>query len=76
MNEIYLLLYSELNKLSDLKLKFNYIPAFHRANFLSLSVKKGDIRRFCNTAKVSPTERWDVIKVRGMIALLSEITVI
>ena len=65
-----------LNKLSYLNLQFNYIPAFHRANFLSLSVKKGDRNRFCKTAKVGPMERWDVIKTKGMIALLTVITVI
>ena len=46
MNEIYVLLYAVLYKLSYLNLQFNYIPAFHRANFLSLSVKKGDTNRF------------------------------
>ena len=33
MNEIYLLLYVVLDKLSYLNLQSNYIPAFHRANF-------------------------------------------
>ena len=46
MNEIYVLLYPILHKLSYLNLQFNYIPEFHRANFLSLSVKKGDRQRF------------------------------
>ena len=46
MNEIYVLLYAMLHKLSYSNLQFNYIPAFHRANFLSLSVKKGDRDRF------------------------------
>ena len=46
MNEIYLLLYAVLDKMSYLNLQFNYIPAFHRANFLSLRVKKGDTKRF------------------------------
>ena len=46
MNEIYVLLYPMLHKLSYLNLKFNYIPAFHRAPFLSFSVKKGDRDRF------------------------------
>ena len=76
MNEIYVLLYLVLDKLSYLNLQFNYIPAFHRANFLSLSVKKGDTKRFCKTAKVSPMGRSDVIKMKGMIALLTAITVI
>ena len=76
MNEIYLLLYTVLDKLSYLIMQFNYIPAFHRANFLSLSVKKGDTKRFCKTAKVSPMERRDVIKLEGMIALLTAIVVI
>ena len=53
MNEIYVLLYAMLNKLSYLNLQFNYIPAFHRANFLSFSVKNGDRDRFCKTAEVS-----------------------
>ena len=46
MNEIYVLIYPILHKLRYLNLQFNYIPAFHRANFLSLSVKKGDRDRF------------------------------
>ena len=46
MNEIYVLLYQILYKMSYLNLQFNYTPAFHRANFLSLSVKKGDRERF------------------------------
>ena len=46
MNEIYLLIYVVLHKMSYLNLQFYYIPAFHRANFLSLSVKKGDRNRF------------------------------
>ena len=62
MNEMYVLLYAVLDKLSYLNLQFNYIPAFHRANFLSLSVKKGDTNRFCKTAKVSPMEHWDILK--------------
>ena len=76
MNEIYLLLYTVLNKLSYLNMQFNYIPAFHRANFLSLSEKKGDTKRFCKTEKVSPMERWDVIKMKGVIYLLTEIKVV
>ena len=35
-----------LYKLSYLNLQFNYILVFHRANFLSLSVKKGDTKSF------------------------------
>ena len=46
MNQIYVQLYAMLNKLSYLNLQFNYIPAFHRANFLSLRVKKGDTNHF------------------------------
>ena len=46
MNEIYVLIYPMLYKLSYLNLQFNYITAFHRANFLILSVKKGDKDRF------------------------------
>ena len=46
MNEIYLLLFAVLDKLSYLSLQFNYILAFHRANFLSFSVKKGDTKHF------------------------------
>ena len=76
MNEIYVLLHAVLNKLSYLNLKFNYIPAFHRANFFSLSVKKGDTNRFSKTAKVSPMKRWGIIKIKGMIAILTVITVI
>ena len=56
-----------LYKLIYLNLQFNYIPAFHRANFLSLSVKKGGRNRFCKTAKFSPMERWDVILMKGTI---------
>ena len=76
MNGIYVLLYALLYKLSYLNLRFNYIPAFHRANFLSLSVKKVDTNLFCKTAKVSPMERWGVIKMKGVIALLTVISVI
>ena len=46
MNGIYILLYTVLDKLSYLNLQYNYIPTFHRANFLSFSVKKGDTKRF------------------------------
>ena len=46
MNEIYVPLYAVMYKLSYLNLQFNYIPAFHRANFVSLSVKKGDTNCF------------------------------
>ena len=46
MNEIYLLLYTVLDKLIYLNLQCNCIPEFHRANFLSFSVKKGDTTRF------------------------------
>ena len=46
MNEIYLLLYAVLYKLSYLNLQFNYTPELHRANFLSFSVKKGDTKLF------------------------------
>ena len=35
-----------LHNLIYLNLQFNYIPVFHRANFLSLIVKKGDRDRF------------------------------
>ena len=74
---MYVLLYLMLYRLSYLNLQFNYIPVFHRANFLSLSVKKGIGTIFCKTAKVSPMERWDVIiLMKGMIPLLTVITVI
>ena len=76
MNEIYLLLYSVMYKLSYLNLQFNNIPAFHRDNLLSFSIKKEDTRNFCKTAKISPMKRWDVIKMEGMIDLLTEIMVI
>ena len=76
MNEFYLLLYVVLHKLSYLNLQFNYIPAFHRANFLSFSVKKEIQSVFCKTAKVSPMELWDVIKMEGTKALLTAIIVI
>ena len=46
MNEIYVLLYAVLYKLSYLNLQFNYTPAFHRAKFLGLIVKRGDTNRF------------------------------
>ena len=46
MNEIYVLLYPIVYKLSYLNLQFIYIQTFHRANFLSLSVKKGERDRF------------------------------
>ena len=76
MNEIYVLIYLVLDKMIFLNLRFNYIPTFHRANFLSLSVKKGDTIVFCETGKVSPMEHWDVIKMKGVIALLTVIKVI
>ena len=76
MNGISVLLYAVLDKLIYLNLQFNYIPSFHRANFLSLSVKKGDTNIFCKTVKVSPMECLDVIKMKGMIAHLTFITVI
>ena len=46
MNDIYLLLYDVLDKLSYFNLQFNYIQAFHIANFLSFSVKKKDTKHF------------------------------
>ena len=46
MNEIYVLIYPMLHKLGYLNLQFNYISRLHSANFLSLSVKKGDRDRF------------------------------
>ena len=46
MNEIYVLLYTVLYNLRYLNLQLNYIPVFHRANFLSLGGGKGDINRF------------------------------
>ena len=73
---MYVLLYVVLYKLSYLNPKFDYIPAFHRANFLRLSVKKGDTNRFCKMAKVSPMERWEVIKMKGVVSLLTVITMI
>ena len=77
MNKIYVLLYPMLYELSYLNLQFNYIPAFHRANFLSLSVKRGDTNRFfVKRQKLAHMERWDVILMKGMIALLTVITVI
>ena len=46
MNGIYVLIYAVLYKLSYLNLQFSYIPAFHRANLLRLSVKQGETNRF------------------------------
>ena len=57
--------------MSYLNLQFNYIPAFHRSDFLSLSVKRKIKSVFNKTAKVSPMERWDVIKMKGMIAFFN-----
>ena len=65
-----------LYKLRYLNLQFNLIPAFHRANFLSLSVKREIGTVFFITEKVIPMERWGVILMRGMIALLTVIKVI
>ena len=49
MNEIYVILYPMLHKLSYLNLQFNYTRLLHRANVLSFGVKKGDTKRFlCN----------------------------
>ena len=76
MNKIYFLLYAVLQKLIYLNLKFKYIPVFHIANFLSSIVKMEIQSVFCKTAKVSPMELWDVIKVEGMIDLLTVITMI
>ena len=42
-----------LYKLSYLNMQFNYNSQLHRANFLSLSVEKGDREQFCKTAEVS-----------------------
>ena len=53
MNEIFFQLYPVLDKLIYFNLKFNYIPAFYRANFLSLSVKKGDTNRFVKRQKLA-----------------------
>ena len=76
MNEIYVLLYVVVYKMSYLNLQFNYILAFHRDNFLSFSVKKGDTKRFCKTAKVSSIYKSSVILMKCMIDLLTVITVI
>ena len=76
INEIYVLIYVVLYKLSYLNLQYNSIPAFHRANFLSLSVKKGDTNRFSKTAKVSPMEGCGVIRIKCMIEFLTVIMVI
>ena len=65
-----------LHKLSYLNLQSNYIPEFHRANFLSLGVKKGDRNRFSKTTKVSPMELWGLILMKGVIDLSTVITVI
>ena len=46
MNEFCVLLYVMLYKMRYLNLNFKYIPVLHRANFSSLSVKKGDTNRF------------------------------
>ena len=76
MNEIYVLLYEVLGKLNYLNLQCKYILAFHRATFLSLGVKREIQTVFCKTVKVSPVECWDIIKMKGMIDLLTVITVI
>ena len=57
MNEIYLLVYAVLDNLSYLNMQLNYIPAFLKANFLSLSVKREIQIVYCKTAKVIPMER-------------------
>ena len=41
MNEIYVLIDLVLDKLIFLNMQFNYIPTFHKANFLSFYWKKG-----------------------------------
>ena len=46
MNENYVLLYQVLDELSFLNLQFNFTSRLHRANYLSLSFKKGDTKRF------------------------------
>ena len=76
MNKTYVLLYPMLYKLSYLNLQFNYIPVFHRYKVINLRVKRADMERFYITAKVSPIERWDVILMKGIIALLTVTTVI
>ena len=76
MNEIYFLIYAVLHKLSYLNLQFNYIPAFHRANLLNLSVKREMQTIFCKTAKVSSIYKASVILFKGMITILTAIMVI
>ena len=46
MNEVYLLIYAIMDKMSYLNLQFNYTPGLHKANFLSFSVKKRDTKHF------------------------------
>ena len=76
MNEIFHLLYQVMYKVIFLNLKFTYTTRLHGANFLSFSGKRGDIKYFCKTARVSPICPGGVIKTNGMIALLTAIMVI
>ena len=46
MNEIYVLLYAMLDKLSYLNLQFNCLSRLHRTNFLCFRVRMGDKQRF------------------------------
>ena len=76
MNDFFVLIYVILYRLNYLNLLFNYTSRFHRVIFFGMSVKKGDRERFCKTAEVTPMERCYVILKKGMIALLTVISVI
>ena len=53
MNEIYVLIYALIYKLSYLNLQFNYIPDFRRANFIIFNAKKVDTNAFLKWRKLS-----------------------
>ena len=52
MNEMFLLLYQVLDKLSFLNMQFNYTSRLHRANFLSYGREREIEIVFCKMAKL------------------------
>ena len=51
MNEVFLVLYQVMDKLSFLNLQFNHTSWLNRANSLSFSEKKGDTKHFLKNGK-------------------------
>ena len=76
MNEKFLLIYQVLEKLRFLNMQFNNTSRLNRANFLSISGKREIESVFCKTAIVYSIQETGVIKMKGMISLLTEIMLI